>query len=265
MAFSEKLINNIPLYVSDLIPYRHGFTSRRGGVSVGGFSSMNIGEKRGDNPEHVRENYQRVADALEFDLEKLVYTRQVHGTEVTIVTSKDSRELFSPMDFERDGLATKEKGLPIHCMVADCVPVLLCDDVNGVVSAVHCGWRSSVGDILAVALEQMVKLGAEPKNIKSAIGVAIGKCCFEVDNDVVDAMKKWLGEDAMQFVKEKHDKKGKFLVDLRSANKFRLVSLGVLSENIDICEECTMCRPDKFWSHRASADERGNMAAFIVL
>ncbi len=265
MAFSEILVNGIPLLVSDKIPYRHGFTTREGGVSVGGFSSMSIGEKRGDNPEHVRKNLELVANALDFDLSKLVYTRQTHGTEVTIVTSADSRELFTEMDFERDGLVTNEKGLPIHCMVADCVPVLLCDDVNEIVASVHCGWRSSVDDILSVAVKQMQKLGSNPMNIKAAIGVSIGKCCFEVSQDVVDAMKKWLGNCADYFIKEKPETAGKFLVDLREANKFRLVSLGLSPDNIDVCSECTMCNPEKYWSHRASPNERGNMGAFIII
>lgn len=265
MAFYEEKVNGVTLLNSSIIPVAHGFTTRLGGVSVGTFASMNLGENRGDTPACVSKNYELACGAIGVEAQKLVFTRQVHGNHVKRVTGADSRELFSPIDYDCDGLVTAERGLPILCFTADCVPVLLCDVENGVVAAVHCGWRSSVQDILGVAVSEMRALGADVARIRAAIGPAIGACCFEVEADVCISLCAWLCADAEEFIREKPNVAGKFLVDLRGANRKRLLNLGLSAENIDVTTACTMCEPEKFWSHRATKGVRGNMAAIISL
>ncbi|MGE4352907.1 MAG: peptidoglycan editing factor PgeF [Oscillospiraceae bacterium] len=264
MAFAERTINGVTVLQSTLIPMRHCFTTRFGGVSEGAFASLNLGENRGDKPEHVRENYHRLAAALGFNEKNLVFTRQVHGNAVRYVTHEDSRELYAPIRYECDGLVTDEPGLPILCFTADCVPVLLCDMRAHVAAAVHCGWRSSVKDILGVAVGMMQRYGASPKNIYAAIGPAIGACCFEVGTDVPEALRAWLGQDAEKFIYPHPHREAKYLVDLRGANRKRLITLGVCSKNIDVSEACTMCSPEKFWSHRVTQGVRGSQAAVII-
>ena len=133
----------------------------------------------------------------------------------------------------------------------------------GVIAAVHCGWRSSVGDILGEALKQLRSLGAAPEELCAAIGPAIGRCCFETDDDVPEAITAWLkGDTAGLFVRRPD---GKTLVDLRAANARRLQQLGVPARQIDISEECTYCSHDKYWSHRYTHGQRGGQAAAIVL
>lgn len=264
MAFTEINKDGVLLLQSSKISMKHGFTTRYGGVSVAPLDSMNLGEGRGDSEENVRENYSRVAKAIGFPLEKLVFTRQIHENAVRIVTSKDSHTLFTPVPYDADGLVTAERDLPILCFVADCVPVLLCDEKNGIAGAIHAGWRSSVADILAVAIERMCSLGSKPEDISAAIGVAIGACCFEVGEDVVIEMKKWLGDDALRFITAKTDIEGKYLADLRGANRHRLITLGLKADNIDVAQDCTMCSPEKYWSHRHTKGVRGNMAAIIL-
>ena len=149
------------------------------------------------------------------------------------------------------------------CFTADCVPALLCDADAGVIAAVHCGWRSSVGDILKNAVETMEKLGARRERICCALGPAIGRCCFETDDDVPDAVEKYLGGDAEGLFVRRAD--GKTLVDLRAANRRRLLQLGLREENVDVSEECTVCSHDKYWSHRYTRGRRGSQAACIVL
>jgi len=265
MAFYETTENGVRLLKSTLILCRHGFTTRHGGVSGGVYASLNLRENCDDAPENVRENYRRVAAAIGFSEHKIVFTRQVHGAEVRYAAEENSRELYTPIAYSCDGLYTDIRELPIVCFTADCVPVLLCDSENGVIAAVHCGWRSTVQDIMGAALGKMVSLGAKPENICAAIGPAIGACCFEVGQDVVDAMEQWIGAAAYNYITKKPDSPGKYLADLRGADKYRLESLGLKSENIDLSEECTMCSPDKYWSHRVTKGVRGNQAAFIVL
>ena len=263
MSFTEHNENGIVYMTSSKIKMRHAFTTRLGGVSTGDLASLNLGSNRGDEPENVRENWRRVCALFGVGPDDCAVTKQVHKNEVRIVTSADKHVCFSSVPYEADGIATSESGLPVWCFVADCVPVLLCDDVNRVVGAVHCGWKSSVADILKKAVEQMEALGAERKNICAAIGPSIGKCCFETDRDVPDAIENYLSDDVEGLWTLRRD--GKYMVDLRAANARRLIQLGLSPENIDISAECTYCSHDKYWSHRYSKGLRGSQGAAIVI
>lgn len=239
------------------------FTTRLGGASDGVWASWNFGENRGDEPEHVRENYRRAGEILGFSPDDFVVTRQVHETTVLLAQDSDRHRLGEAVPYTADGLVTNVKGLPLMIYIADCVPVLLEDTAAGVIAAVHCGWKSSVKDILGAAVEKMCALGARTENIRAAIGASIGACCFECDDDVPQAVIKYLGGDTEGLLTETAS--GKTFVDLRGANRRRLLQLGLRNENIDLSCECTKCLPEKYWSHRATNGIRGSMAAVIVL
>lgn len=250
---------------SSAIAVPHAFTTRFGGVSGGIFESLNLGENRGDEPENVRENYRRLGAALGFNGLGMAYTRQVHGNTVRVVAGSDRRAPYDAPAPEADGIVTITRGLPLICFTADCVPVLLCDADNGVVGAVHCGWRSSTADILGKAVEKMIRFGAEKERICAAIGPAIGACCFETGPDVAEAVVSWLGSEGERFIRPEEGVAGKYLIDLRAANRCRLLSLGLSAGNIDVSDECTVCKRDKYWSHRATAGNRGSQCAVIIL
>ena len=263
MSFTEHNENGLVYMMSSKIKMRHAFTTRYGGVSTGHLSSLNLGSNRGDTPENVRENWHRVCALMGVGENDCAVTKQVHKNDVRIVTLADKHICMGHVPYEADGIVTAEKNLPIWCFVADCVPVLLCDDVHKVAGAIHCGWRSSVTDILKNAVEKMESLGADRKNICAAIGPSIGKCCFETDRDVPDAIEKYLSGDTEGLWTVRSD--GKYMVDLRAANARRLMQLGLYPDNIDISDECTYCSHDKYWSHRYSKGLRGSQGAAIVI
>ena len=262
MSFIEERENGLVYMRSDRIGARHAFTTRFGGVSGGIFATLNFASNRGDEPENVRENYRRVCALFGVDENSACVTNQVHKADVRIVTAADRHEALSKTPYEADGLVTAEKGLPIFCFTADCVPVLLWDSEGKAAGAVHCGWRSSVADILKNAVDAMVSLGAKPENIRAALGPALGRCCFESDDDVPEAITAWLGGDTDGLFDARPPKT---MVDLRLANARRLLQLGVPEENIDISDECTFCLHDKYWSHRYTKGQRGSQAAGIML
>lgn len=171
MSFKENNKDGLIYMSSDIIGARHAFTTRYGGVSKGGFSSLNLGANRGDDPEAVRENYRRLCTLMGVGIDAMAVTNQVHGNEVRVVTEDDRHVCMSKVPYEADGLVTNVKGLPILCMVADCVPVLLWDGEHSVAGAIHCGWRSSVNDILKNALDKMKgawgKTGERPGGYRS--------------------------------------------------------------------------------------------------
>jgi YfiH family protein len=261
--FIEQKQNDIIYMASTVLPARHAFFTRFGGVSEGPFASLNFGSNLGDEPAHVRENYRRAAALMGAGVDDCAVTKQVHGNVVRIVTAADKHVCMSPVPYEADGIVTAERGLPLFCFTADCVPALLLDPENRVAGAIHCGWRSSVADILGVAIEQMERLGARRESLRAALGPAIGACCFETDDDVPEAVSRCLGGDTAGLFVRRPD--GKTLVDLRGANRRRLLQLGLSEEHIDLSEECTVCSHDKYWSHRYTKGKRGSQAACIVL
>ena len=263
MTFTEHNANGLIYLTAPTIGARHAFTTRAGGVSEGGFASLNLSFGRGDPAENVLENYRRLGTALGIDPFSAAFTKQVHGTAVRVVTDADRVSPADPAPCAADGLVTNVPGLPIFCFIADCVPVLLCDETHGVIGAVHCGWRSSVADILGVAVGKMVSLGAQPRDIHAAIGASIGRCCFETDGDVPDALRAYLGADAEEFV---FPDGGKYHVELRGANARRLIQLGLRPDGIAVSDECTMCECEKYWSHRhVRGGQRGSQCAVITL
>ena len=261
--FVQENENGIVYMRSNLIPLKHVFTTRFGGVSTGYLESLNLISNHGDEPENIRENFRRVAALFGTGPDDCAVTKQVHGNVVRTVTMADRHECLDRVPYDADGIVTATPGLPIFCFTADCVPVLLCDAEAGVIGAIHCGWRSSVSDILNNALRAMQALGAEPAHLRAAIGPAIGACCFETDDDVPDAITAWLSGDTEGLFFHRDD--GKTMVDLRAANARRLIQLGVPMEQIDSSEECTFCCHEKYWSHRYTRGKRGGQAAGIAL
>lgn len=266
MTFTEhKHPNGVTYMTASTIRVRHAFSTRLGGVSTGYLASLNLGSNRGDVPENVFRNYDLLGEAVGIDIHRMAFTKQVHGAEVRVAGEADIHEFGTDVPYEADGLVTNVPGLALICFTADCVPVLLCDDVHGVIGAVHCGWRSSVADILGVAVEKMYDLGAQPEQLCAAIGPAIGKCCFEVGGEVVEAAERYLGGDTAGLYVPETGREGKYLLDLRGANARRLQQLGVREENIAVSDECTVCAHDRYWSHRYTRGQRGSQGALIVL
>lgn len=265
MDFIENSRNRLVYMTAPSIRVRHAFTTRIGGASTGALAGLNLGTARGDEPENVRENYRRLAEATGIDTFRMAFTRQIHGNTVRRVGLEDIHELYTPVPYEADGLVTNERGLALICFTADCVPVLLCDEHAGVIAAVHCGWRSSVADILGNAVEQMCGLGARRESICAGIGPAISRCCFEVGGEVIGQVEKYLDGDCEGLWQPEPGAEGKFMLDLKGANARRLVQLGLRPENIAISGECTKCSHEKYWSHRYTGGNRGSQGALIVL
>ena len=238
----------------------HAFTTRLGGVSEGIFASLNIAMHRGDLDENVERNYEILADALGFDLESLVLTRQTHSDIVRVVTKNDARGIDHRNYPECDALITNDAGCALVVFTADCTPILLWDSVTGAVGAVHAGWRGTAYDIAGkTVLAMREQFGCDPHNIRAAIGPNIGYCCFETDRDVPEAIIQAFGNEAKQFIRKEGEK---YRVDLKAVNALALRRAGVT--DIEISDACTMCDPDRFWSHRITGAARGSQGAVIV-
>ena len=245
---------------------RHGFSTRQGGVSPAPWDSLNLGATLGDDPVNVRWNFNRFCSVIGTDEEALVKNRQVHGDLIRPVTEADILpDPAQPGVFEADGLITDRPGVCLTVFSGDCIPILLYDPVRRCAAAAHAGWRGTALGIAARAAEAMVRdYGCRTENILAAIGPGIGPCCFETHGDVPDGLRSGLGEDAAPFIRPL-PKPEKFSVDLKGANARWLERTGLRREHIAVCDACTACNLDIFWSHRVQGSARGSMAAMIQL
>ena len=259
---------NHPSYTtSHIISCPHGFSTRLGGVSEGPFESLNLGRlERGDEPARVAENWAILGRALGIDTRRFVHGRQVHGNCVRIAGREDAHAVTEPAPWEgADGYVTNIPGLPLAVFTADCAPLLLQEPEAGVIGAIHCGWRPVAADIVKNAVDAMASLGAEPRRIRAAIGPGIRRCCFQTGPEVPEALEALLGPEAQKLYGPDPAQSGKYRVDLPGAVERRLCQLGVLPEHIHQTGECTMCRPEIYWSHRSMGLARGSMASVIML
>ena len=261
MSVILKKQGDLAYFAAEGILTSHCFTTRLGGVSEGFLAGMNIGTSRGDSRENVLKNYEILGNALGFDPHRAVLSRQVHSETVRKVGAEEAGAgLYAPHLSDCDALITNEKGLALVIFTADCTPILFWDPVTGCVGAAHAGWRGTALAIAEKTVEAMCReFGAQPENIRAAIGPNIGKCHFETNADVPEAMEKAFGPEADAFIAAKGEK---FHVDLKGINAMVLRNAGV--RHVEISDACTCCRPELFWSHRVLGQQRGSQGAVIV-
>ena len=261
MAVITKRSGEIEYLAAEDIAAPHCFTTRFGGVSTGIFSSLNLNFSRGDDPALVVENYRRLGAILGFTPEDVVNARQIHSDIVVRVDETNRGKLAvkgtSP---ECDALITNTPGLTLYVSTADCTPILLWDSATGAVGAAHAGWRGTAAAIGAKTVEAMTReFGIKPENIRAAIGPNIGFCHFETDADVPEAMVAAFGEEVKPFIRKQGEK---YYVNLKEINALVLRRAGVT--HIEISDQCTMCQPNRFWSHRVTNGQRGAQGGIIV-
>lgn len=245
---------------------RHGFSTRMGGVSKGYLGTMNLSFTRGDREENVRENFRRIADAIGFREEQLVFSAQVHETKIRKVTAANRGEGITKETAPGiDGLATDEADVPLYTSYADCVPLLFYDPQKKVIAMAHSGWRGTAARIGAKMVHFMEKeYGSRAENIIAAVGPSICRKCYEVSEDVAQAFREAFRPEQFPLLFDEKGQ-GKYQLDLWEANRIILTEAGILPEHLDVTDLCTCCNHDKLFSHRASHGKRGNMGCFMCL
>jgi len=243
----------------------HCFTTRLGGVSTGEYRSLNLGLWKNDHRENVIQNYKLISGILNINYTKFVFSRQVHGDNIGVVTAQDAGKGFLNGGLNGfDGFITNQPGIPLATFHADCVPLFFLDPVKKAVALAHSGWRGTVKKIAQKTIHKMVtEYDCNIKNLLVAIGPSIGKCHFEVDKPVVDQFLLAYGSAAERFTEKRHN--GKYHIDLWEANIMQLQEFGIEENNITLANECTVCNKQKYFSHRGDAGETGSLAAIIEL
>ncbi len=266
--------NGVTYYTFPLLEQycvKHAFSTRLGGVSEGACAAMNLSFQRGDDREAVMENHRRFAEAVGYDERSLVFSDQIHETEIRVVDASDcGKGIFRESDLRGvDGLLTSDPGVVLMTFFADCVPLFFYDPIKRVVGAVHSGWRGTVKRIGAKAVEVMRReFGTNEKDLAAVIGPSICRDCYEVSEDVALEFQREFTEEQWESMHNQGpDQAGedKFRLDLWRANEIILREAGIPEERIQVSGLCTCCNPELLFSHRATGGERGNLAGVIAL
>lgn len=244
-----------------------GFSTRYGGVSQGMYSSMNFTFARGDNPEHVRENYRRMAEALGVDEARMVLSYQTHTVNVRKIMPEDAgKGICKEREYtDVDGLITNVPGITLVTFYADCVPLYFLDPVHKAIGLSHSGWRGTRNRMGQVTIDAMSReYGTKPEDVIACIGPSICQDCFEVGEEVAEEFRQAFER---RYWEQLYDKKpdGKYQLDLWKANEIILKEAGVRPERIQVTDICTHCNPNHMFSHRTHGNDRENLAAFLCL
>ena len=223
---------------SNLSPIKHGFFGSAGGVSSGQFSSLNCGYGSGDSDANVDENRHLVKEQIGADNLPLITLKQVHGNRVVYLDSSPANII------EADGMVTDNPNFILGILTADCVPVLLADLENGVIGAVHAGWKSAFSGIIPNAINEMQNLGAT--KIRAAIGACISYDSYEVGQEFLETFLQQT-PDNQTFFKPANAPE-KYFFNMAGYVKTQLKQCGI--KNIEIINEDTLSQPDKFFSYR---------------
>jgi polyphenol oxidase len=222
------------------------FTTRQGGVSDGPYESLNLGILTADDPKRVTENRKRAADQAGVEAERMAMGWQVHGMDLKEWTGPPPDRAYAQpgdKDLEKvDGHLTRERGIGLLVLVADCYPVALSDGDQ--IAMLHCGWRPLAGGIVEKALERFDSVPA------AAVGPGIGGCCYEVGDEVLEA---FAGIDGAASGR---------MLDLRAVIASKLAAAGVA--DVQHVDRCTSCEPELYFSHRRDDGVTGRQAGIVV-
>lgn len=155
--------------------------SRNGGVSAPPFNSLNLASYVGDEPEYVAKNLETVKGLVSAD--NISVMNAEHGNTVHVVSKSGIASLG-------DGLVTKQAGLAIAALAADCVPFGLVDPVNRIIAVGHAGWRGVLANVMQSLLDEFLASGAQLIHTEAIIGPAICANCYEVPAQRVDQFRE---------------------------------------------------------------------------
>jgi YfiH family protein len=191
------------------------FTARHGGTSTGKYSSLNLGDHVGDESADVANNRNILRKLL--SRVEPVFMNQVHGNEVIEIVDNSQSKVTA------DALITRQTGLPIAVLSADCLPILI--KGASIVGVIHAGRKGILNGIISNTISKMRTLGGE--DLEATIGPAICGDCYEVD------IQMYL--DAIEIDPNLATKPETHSLDLKKAAAGQLDSQSVSVNDLGIC------------------------------
>lgn len=225
---------------------------------------MDIGLKTNDSPEDISNNLKKILDFLQVDPQEFYSSYQTHSKNIAIIENLNQGEKYEFGRYfpDSDGLITDIPNVATITRYADCTPIVLFDPKKKVFANIHSGWKGTLQRIASNGVRMMIdRYNCDSKDIVAVIGPTIGKCDFEVDDDVADQFKNEFGY--MEHIISKKDEV-KSLIDLQTINKNLLLENGLLIENIEVIELSTVAS-EFLHSFRRDRDGFGLMGSVVVM
>jgi YfiH family protein len=239
------------------LPVQAHVSTRHGGISPAPWNTLNFSVMRGDTPERVKENRERLATALNVDNRQVIRCHQVHGTGIAKVDASDAGQWQN----DTDGLVTDATALPLTLVFADCVPVLLYDPSHHALGICHAGWRGTVNGIVTATLWTMqAAYDTKPADVLACIGPSIGPQSYQVGQEVIDLAQAKLKNAEQLFTYPNGPEQNPYF-DLWQANATQLIDAGLPVEQIEVSGIDTAQTTHDFFSHRA---EHGRCGLFSM-
>ena len=238
---------------------KHGFFNKIGGKSKKIYSSLNCGPGSKDEASNVKKNLKIVIKKISKTAKNIFLLHQIHSNKFVYI---DQQISFKSKP-KADAVITNQKNLPIGILTADCVPILICDERNNFIAAIHAGWKGAYKDIVSKVIKFMIKKGSNPRNITAAIGPAISIKNYEVKKDF---KRKFIKKDKKnnKFFKIKYKK---LYFDLPSYVKSCLLKNKI--KNIESINIDTFDINNNFFSARRALslnhDDYGRNISIIML
>lgn len=230
---------------------QHAFLTRRGGVSLPPYDTLNLSNENGDREEHVIQNKNRIAETFYFDPSRLVLLNQIHQDKILLLKEP---LITLPSTLEYDALITNSPNTFLGVLTADCLPVFIVDQKKKVISAIHAGRQGTALHIATKVLKRMEKeFCCSSEDLLIALGPSIGSCCYEIDEKVF--LSEW--EPYSTFIGN-----GKRKVDLAGISIAQIKNEGIKEEQIFQVNLCTSCHTDLFFSYRKEG-QTGRHLSFI--
>lgn len=227
------------------------FTTRTGGVSRnnrdGAYAGLNLGDHVNDDVSSVEQNRALLRRYLP---DNPRWLKQVHGVRPVWVDSNEVK-------LEADAALSSNNGRVCAILVADCLPIFLCDTTGSVVGVVHAGWRGLAGGIIENAISEMANKSSE---FIAWLGPAICPKHFEIGEEVREVFLEHDRNAISAFTPSHND--NKWFADLFTLARQRLTAVGV--SKVYGGYECTFSDPSRFYSYRRDG-QTGRMAALIWL
>ena len=179
----------------------HGFFDRNGGKSKGIYCSLNCGPGSQDKKINIKKNLDIVKDRISKKSKNIFLLHQIHSNKFIYI---NKNKKFKKKKFKADAIITNQQKLPIAILTADCVPILMYDNVSIMISAIHAGWKGAFKGIINKVINFMIKKGCKRENIHVAIGPCISQKSYNVKSDF---FKKFIKKDRKNKIFFKKRKK----------------------------------------------------------
>ncbi len=239
----------------------HGFATRRGGVSQSPYDEFNWSLSVGDDQRTVEVNREQFSEQFDIPLAHCLTLRQVHGKDILEIDFKGALPDSTELQKGYDALMTSRTGILLGIQTADCLPVLIFDVKKNIVAAVHAGWKGTYLGITMKVIQAMTqRYQSSSQDIQALLGPSVGRCCYEFGVDEIKKFQKRYPHHANWI----EIRNGSFFLDVREANRFQLMSVGVPAEQIRSVTACTCCERERFFSVRRD-EITGRHLNFIML